>query len=486
MEVINSFEPLSKIQENLKSGKVSVSKLVEDYLEVIRAHNERLNIFNEVFEAEVSEQAKTIDKKISNGNEGELAGLVIGIKDNICYKDHKVSASSKILEGFESLFSATVVDRLLEEDAIIIGRLNCDEFAMGSSNEYSAFGPVKNPFDENRVPGGSSGGAAAAVAAGMCHAALGSDTGGSIRQPAAFCGTIGLKPTYGRVSRYGLIAFGSSFDQIGPITKNPEDAALILKVIAGKDDNDGTASSSEVPDFKKDMAKVAEEDIQMVYLSDCLESTSLDEEVKTEINTVIDRLGKESKIKTQDAELTYLDQMIPVYQILSNAEASSNLARYDGILYGYRSPEAQTLEETVQRSRTEGFGEEVKRRIMLGTFVLSEGYYEAYYSKAQKIRRLVREGLEALLEDNDFIMLPATPSTAFKIGEKGDITSIYWEDIFTIPASLAGFPAITIPIGTNQEGMPFSIQLIGYYFDEGRLLGFAEKIRSFSQFNKNI
>jgi len=486
MEAVNSFPTLSALQASVKSGHHTVNQVVETCLGRIAADNDRLNIFNEVFESEALEWAQAIDRKMEAGAAGKLAGLVIGIKDNICYKGHRVTASSKMLEGFESLYSATVVEHLLAEDAIIIGRLNCDEFAMGSSNEYSAYGPVRNPWDETCVPGGSSGGSAAAVAAGMCRAALGSDTGGSIRQPAAFCGVAGLKPTYGRVSRYGLIAFGSSFDQIGPLAHSVEDTAAILEVIAGHDAYDGTVSTRSVPAYTEvfnNQADHKEQNVNIAYLTDCLESKSLNPHIQEALKKLIHELDARQNMKTRAAELAYLDQMIPVYQILSNAEASSNLARYDGILYGYRSPEAEHLEETVLKSRTEGFGEEVKRRIMLGTFVLSEGYYEAYYSKAQKIRRLVKESLENLLQDNDFIVLPATPSTAFPIGGKADITAIYWEDIFTIPASLAGLPAISVPIGTNEAGLPLSIQVIGNHFEESKLLQFANQISKHSNFN---
>ncbi len=481
MKVQNSSENLAVLQDMLQSGEMDVPQVLQGYLDKIEELNPKLNIFNEVYKEEAKAQAADVEEKIKNGNAGKLAGLVIGIKDNICYKGHLVTASSKILDQFESLYSATVVERLLAEDAIIIGRLNCDEFAMGSSNEYSANGPVKNPLDETRVPGGSSGGAAASVTANMCHAALGSDTGGSIRQPASFSGNIGLKPTYSRVSRYGLIAFGSSFDQIGPITKSIEDSGKILEVIAGADQYDGTASNKPVPDYTSHIGIYqGKKGFKVAYFNDCFGSENLDASIKKASEDLIQRMKEAEVVSVQETKLAYLNQMIPVYQILSNAEASSNLSRYDGILYGHRSDEAQSLEETILKSRTEGFGDEVKRRIMLGTFVLSEGYYEAYYSKAQKIRRLVKENLESALEVNDFIVLPSTPTTAFKIGEKEDVTALYSEDIFTIPASLAGLPAISVPIGTNDEGMPFSIQIIGNHFDEGKLLGFAKTLREHS------
>lgn len=473
MTGIPSFPPLRELQEQLNTNTVTCRQLVDQCLKPIKANNDRLNCFREVFANEALERADAIDSRLESGNAGQLAGLVIGIKDNICYRGHRVEASSLILEGFESLFSATVVERLLEKDAIIIGRLNCDEFAMGSSNEQSAFGPVLNPLDESRVPGGSSGGPAAAVAAGMCHATLGSDTGGSIRQPAAFCGTIGLKPTYGRVSRHGLIAFGSSFDQIGPITQYISDSAAILEVIAGGDEHDATASSKEVPAYSAGLQQHKQEPWKVASLQDCFSPENLDKAIREGLENYLESLTSKGVIEYDYANMAYLDQMIPTYQILSNAEASSNLARYDGILYGYRSPEAEDLNDTVIKSRTEGFGAEVKRRIMLGTFVLSEGYQEAYYTKAQKIRNLIKQGIEQLLEKHDFLMLPATPNTAFQLGGKTEITEMYNEDIFTIPASLGGFPAISFPVGNHTNGMPFSVQVIGKHFDESNLLKFS-------------
>lgn len=466
---------LGDLQHQLQNGHTTCRNVVEAFLEQIKAHNDRINCFREVFEQEALEQADVIDHRIKSRSPGKLVGLVIGLKDNICYRNHRVEASSYILEGFESLFSATVVDRLLAEDAIIIGRLNCDEFAMGSSNENSAFGLVRNPKDENRVPGGSSGGSAAAVAAGMCQAALGSDTGGSIRQPAAFCGTVGLKPTYGRVSRYGLIAFGSSFDQIGPVTHSVEDCAAIMEVIAGQDDHDATASSSAVSNYTTGLGQVQEKPWHVALLKDCLLPENVQPEIKEGLESLATSLDSEAIIDYTYANLSYLDQMIPTYQILSNAEASSNLSRYDGILFGYRSPNSEDLNDAIIKSRTEGFGAEVKRRIMLGTFVLSEGYQDAYYNKAQKLRNLIKQGLDQLLANHDFLMLPATPNTAFTIGGKPDLTAMYNEDLFTIPASLGGFPAITLPVGEDSNGLPYSVQIIGKHFDEYKLLNFSHK-----------
>jgi aspartyl-tRNA(Asn)/glutamyl-tRNA(Gln) amidotransferase subunit A len=402
------------------------------------------------------------------------AGLVIGIKDNICYKDHEVSAASKILEGFESLYSATAVQRLLEEDAIIIGRLNCDEFAMGSTNENSAFGSVRNPINEEHVPGGSSGGAAAAVRAGLCWGALGSDTGGSVRQPASLTGIVGLKPTYGRISRYGLIAFASSFDQIGVLAQNTPDAGRILEVIAGPDDYDSTTTSAPVPNLSS--VSPSKKKHNIAYLTDCLEHDHLQDDIKTATHELIDQLQSAGHQVT-GVDFPYIDHVVPTYYILSTAEASSNLARYDGIHYGYRTPNANNLDETYELSRSEGFGKEVKRRIMLGTFVLSAGYYEAYFGKAQKARRLIAEKTGEILEEHDFIVLPTTPSTAPEIGDHTkDPVTMYLSDIFTVQANLSGLPAITVPLSTDSNGLPFGIQLIGNKHCEKQLLSFARQL----------
>ena len=380
---MKAYSSLSEIRSDLNNNTISCVELVRSY--VSRIHDKRdLNIFLEVFENSALEKAKSIDEKIKSKTAGKLAGMVIALKDNLCYKGHKVSASSKILDGFESLYNATVVERLLAEDAIIIGRCNCDEFAMGSSNENSAFGNVLNPLDTKSVPGGSSGGSAAAVAADLCLAALGTDTGGSIRQPASFCGVVGYKPTYGRVSRYGAIAYASSFDQIGPLTKNMGDAALIMEVMSGKDEYDSTASSKAVPEFSKEINNKPST-LRIAYLKDCLESNGLDPEIKARITEIIAKLKAEGHT-VEAVDFPYLDYLVPTYYVLTTAEASSNLARFDGINFGYRSKNATDLESTYKKSRSEGFGAEVKRRIMLGTFVLSSGYYDAYYSKGQKVR----------------------------------------------------------------------------------------------------
>jgi len=473
---LKNFSSLSEIQASLSEGSVSCKSLVSYYLDRIENHKD-LNIYLEVFSEEAQTQAQKVDLKLQQGTAGRLAGMVIALKDNICYKGHRVSASSKILEGFESLYSATVVERLLAEDAIIIGRLNCDEFAMGSSNENSAFGPVKNPHNSSKVAGGSSGGSAAAVAADLCQVALGSDTGGSIRQPAAFCGVVGLKPTYARVSRFGLIAYASSFDQIGPLTKSIEDAAIVTEIIAGKDENDSTSSSVSVSNFSNLEGSVEKKHI--AYFKEYIDTPGLDPEIKENFLQLIESLRAEGHT-VEEQSFSHLDVIIPTYYILTTAEASSNLARFDGVHFGYRSPNAHDLESTYKMSRTEGFGEEVKLRIMLGTFVLSSGYYDAYYTKAQKVRRLIQERTKAVFEQFEFILMPTTPNTAFDIGLKNeDPTIAYLEDIYTVHANLAGVPAISLPLWKSKKNMPIGIQLMAPAFKEQDLLTFSKYLMKF-------
>ena len=472
---MEGFSSLSQIQVALFDGNIILPDLVTDYLKRIEERKD-LNAFLEVFSNEAKSAAFIIQEKISAGTSGKLAGMVIGIKDNICYTNHKVSASSRILNDYISPFSATVVERLLAEDAIIIGRLNCDEFAMGASNESSYYGPVHNYADFTKVSGGSSGGAAVAVQANLCLAALGTDTGGSVRQPASFSGVVGLKPTYGRVSRHGIIAYASSFDQVGPITQSVDDAALLLEIIAGADQYDCTASSISVPAYSQIQPQTAKKKI--AYLSEALHSKGLDFEVKEAFERSIERLKTEGHT-VEPVSFELLEYVVPTYYILTMAEASSNLARYDGVHYGYRSAKASDLETTYKRSRSEGFGSEVKRRIILGTFVLSAGYYDAYYAKAQKVRRLIREKTDDILSEFDFIMLPTAPTPAFTIGEASkDPVVNYLADIFTVQASLAGVPAISLPAGNNRTGLPLGIQFLGKRFEEGSLLSFSKSIET--------
>jgi aspartyl-tRNA(Asn)/glutamyl-tRNA(Gln) amidotransferase subunit A len=466
------YSSLDEIKRELQSSKITVEVLVKDYLAQIRS-NAHLNAFNEVFEQEALSRSKTIDERIKTGTAGRLAGMVIAIKDNICYKGHQVSASSRILKDFTSIYSSTIVERLLAEDAIIIGRCNCDEFAMGASNENSYYGPVKNYADETKVSGGSSGGSAVAVQAGMCHAAIGTDTGGSVRQPASFCGLIGLKPTYGTISRHGIIAYASSFDQVGPITRSIEDAALLLEIMAGTDDYDSTLAQTPVPSYSGKLSASSSKK-KIAYLQEALSSPGVDQEVKSKLVEYIDKLRAEGHI-VQPIAFEYLDYIVPAYYILAMAEASSNLARYDGVHYGYRSPAATDLQSTYKRSRSEGFGKEVKRRIMLGTFVLSAGYYDAYYAKAQKVRRLIKEKTDSLLQEYDFILTPTAPEPAFAIGKtEKDPVVMYLYDIFTVQASLAGVPAISLPAGNNNKGLPLGLQLLTKRFAEQELLNFSK------------
>jgi aspartyl-tRNA(Asn)/glutamyl-tRNA(Gln) amidotransferase subunit A len=465
------YTNLSAIQADVQQGKTSVLKLVEAYLQQIEQHR-HLNAFLEVFTEEALSRASETDSKIKSGKAGKLAGMVLAIKDNICYKGHKVSASSKILEGFTSIYSSTIIERLLAEDAIIIGRTNSDEFAMGGSNETSHYGPVKNYLDNTKVPGGSSGGAAVAVQAGMCHAAIGTDTGGSVRQPAAFCGSIGLRPTYGRISRHGIIAYASSFDQVGPLAKSVEDVALLLEVMDGADEYDATISHAPVPEYSKDLSFSGKK--RIAYISEALDSPGVDPEIKQLLLDHIEQLKKDGHT-VEPVSFKYMDYVVPTYYILTMAEASSNLARFDGVHYGYRSPNATDLESTYKKSRSEGFGKEVKRRIMLGTFVLSSGYYDAYYAKAQKIRRMIRDKTVEILHDYDFILSPTTPTPAFNIGENmKDPIVMYLEDIFTVQAALAGIPAISLPLGNNAAGLPLALQLSAQTFNETGLLKFSK------------
>ncbi|AOM76956.1 Asp-tRNA(Asn)/Glu-tRNA(Gln) amidotransferase subunit GatA [Pedobacter steynii] len=467
---MKKYSSLSEIQSLIAQKKLSLSELLDHYFKQIESH-QHLNAFNEVFFYSAAAQAKAVQEKIDLGTAGKLAGMVIGIKDNISYKDHEVTASSKMLEGFISPYSSTVAERLIAEDAIIIGRLNCDEFAMGGSNETSYYGVVKNAADTSRVAGGSSGGSAVAVQADLCLSALGTDTGGSVRQPAAFCGCIGLKPTYGRISRYGVIAYASSFDQVGTITSSVSDAAILLQVLAGADDYDSTVSQKAVPDYAAGLLTGGVKKIAV--LKETLESEALDPAIKASILQAIERFKSQGHT-VEYVSFDLLDYLVPAYYVLTTAEASSNLSRYDGVHYGHRNTEAANLNDLYKTSRAEGFGEEVKRRILLGTFVLSAGYYDAYYQKAQQVRRLIREKMEQLLVDFDVILSPVTPTPAFKIGENiEDPLVMYMADIFTVLASLTGIPAIAIPLGNNQEGLPLSLQLMAKHFKEQELLSLS-------------
>ena len=476
------FPSIEKYHAQLKEGKTTCLQAVEHFLQRIKKTN-HLNAFIEVYASEALQKAKELDeKRISNNilEEKPLAklhGVIIGLKDVICYKDHRLSAASKILENFCSVYSATAVERLLAEEAIIIGNLNCDEFAMGSTNENSYYGKVLNALDETRVPGGSSGGPAVAVQAGLCMVALGSDTGGSVRQPADFCGIIGLKPTYGRISRYGLIAYASSFDQIGIFGNNISDIGRILEIIAGPDEFDSTASQKKVESYSSSLAN--HKKYRFAYFNQALDHPALDKEIGSYIKKTITQLKDEGH-KVSALEFDLIDYIVPAYYILTTAEASSNLSRYDGVRFGYRTPEPHTdLTEFYKLTRSEGFGKEVKRRIMLGTFVLSAGYYDAYYTRAQKVRKLLREKIEKIFQNYDFIILPTSPSTAFKIGEKmNDPVAMYLADIYTVLANLVSVPAISLPLFKHSNGMPFGLQLMANRFDELPLLKMSQQLIS--------
>jgi aspartyl-tRNA(Asn)/glutamyl-tRNA(Gln) amidotransferase subunit A len=442
---------------------------VQHYITAIH-QNKHLNCYLEVFEQQALERAAKLD---SQPISGRLHGVVVGIKDNICYKGHRASASSKILENFISLYSATAVERLEQEGAIIIGRLNCDEFGMGSSNENSAFGPVLNPNDNTRVAGGSSGGSAAAVKAGLCMAALGSDTGGSVRLPADFCGVIGYKPSYGRVSRYGLMAYGSSFDQIGVLSNTIEDTAAILETVAGPDEFDSTSLQVKMEPVELGNDKK----YRIAYFPEWIEHESIDPEISAQLKDYIHILENNGHNVTP-VSFSFTDFIVPTYYILTTAEASSNLARYDGARFGYQSQKnSDNLYSFYQKNRTEGFGKEVKRRIMLGTFVLSTGYYDAYFTKAQQVRQQLKEQTNLIFRDYDFILAPNAPGIAYKLGEKNkDPLAMYMGDIFTVFANLTGVPAISLPVFKHSSNLPFGLQLLSSPQNEVSLLRFSHQL----------
>jgi aspartyl-tRNA(Asn)/glutamyl-tRNA(Gln) amidotransferase subunit A len=475
LQTVSELYPsYTALREQLLSKQTSCESVVNAYLHNIDAAKS-LNAFITVFREQALERARALDKKLASGESvGKLFGLPIAIKDNIAVKGEKLTCASNILSNFTSIYSATVIDRLIDADAILIGKTNMDEFAMGSSNENSAFGAVKNPLDQTLVPGGSSGGSAAAVAANCALVALGSDTGGSVRQPASFCNVVGLKPTYGRVSRYGLVAFGSSFDQIGILSKTVEDAALVLEVIAGEDAYDSTSSNQRVPDYSREMnfrnVKIG---LPKEFFSDALDKN-------------IESLVKAQLLWLKDKGATFVEISLPhseyalaAYYILATAEASSNLSRFDGARYGFRAEGVKDLAEMYVRSRSEGFGAEVKRRIMLGTYVLSAGYYDAYYKKAQQVRRLIREDYVKAFETVDVIAGPTSPFPPFPLGEKtADPLQMYLSDIYTVPMNLAGVPAISVPAGLDSQGFPVGIQFVGNLFDESTLFAVSNAIQT--------
>ncbi len=453
-----------QIAQEIKEGKTTAVNTVLESLKVIKELNPKINAFLEVFEEEALNKAKEIDAKPLD-KRGLLAGVPVAIKDNILYKGHKASCASKMLENFVAPYNSSVVEKLLKEDAIIIGRTNMDEFAMGSSNENSAFGAVKNPHDLTRVPGGSSGGSAAAVASGMVSVALGSDTGGSVRQPSAFCGVCGVKPTYGSVSRYGLIAFASSLDQIAPITLDSTDNAFILSIISAEDKKDSSYTKPFV--LKEENVK----DITIGIPTDFL--AGLNDEILSAVNKAKETFIKQG-LKVKEISLPYAKYSSPCYYILAGSEASSNLARFDGLRYGFSDKTAKDLEETYLKDRA-AFGPEVKRRIMTGTYCLGSAHAQDYYLQAQKVKEIIKEDFQRAFKEVDVILTPTSPSTAFKIGEKiNNILDLYLADLYTVPANMAGLPALSIPFGKDKNNLPIGVQLYGNYFDENKLYGLAK------------
>lgn len=461
-----------ELQEKLKNKELKITDITKAYVDRINEKEKDVQAFVTVLADEALKQAEDIEKKVESGEiTGEFAGIPIGIKDNMCTKGVKTTCSSKMLENFVSPYDATVIEKLNKENIIDLGKLNMDEFAMGGSTEYSYFTKTRNPWDLNKVPGGSSGGSAAAVAANLVPWALGSDTGGSIRQPSSFCGVVGLKPTYGLVSRYGLVAFASSLDQIGPITKDVRDCANLLNLIAGHDEKDTTSSKRE----KIDYTKCLKNDVKGLKIGVPKEffGEGINEEVKASLEKAIEKY-KELGAEVEEFSLDIAQYALATYYIIACAEASSNLGRFDGIRYTYRTPEYKNLKEIYKKSRSEGFGSEVKRRIILGTYVLSSGYYDAYYKKAQQVRTLVMNEFNKGFERYDVILTPTSPTVAFDIGSKSNNPlEMYLADICTVSVNIAGLPGISIPCGVDKEGMPIGMQLIGNKFAEETILNAA-------------
>ena len=473
MEVLD--RSIFELHNMLKNREITSQELTNKFLEKIENLNKKINAYITICEDIAIEQSKKADEKIKNGNISYLTGIPLSIKDLICTKGIRTTCGSKMLNNYIPTYNATVYEKLLEQNIVTLGKVNMDEFAMGSSNETSYFGPVRNPHDLERVPGGSSGGSAASVAANMCAASLGSDTGGSIRQPASFCGVVGLKPTYGRVSRYGLVAFASSLDQIGPITKNVEDCAILIQAISGYDEKDSTSVNIEVPDYLKDLKKESLKGLKIGVPKEYF-IAGINEEVEKCIKQTLNILEKEGA-EIIEISLPHTEYAVATYYIIAPAEASSNLARYDGVKFGYRAENYEDLLDMYKKTRAEGFGDEVKRRIMIGTYALSSGYYDAYYLKAAKVRNLIKQDFQNAFNVVDVIMCPVSPTTAFKIGEKIDNPlDMYLNDIFTIPVNLAGLPGLSLPAGKDSNNLPIGLQIIGNYFQENKLLNIAYNV----------
>ena len=473
-----------ELKEKLDKKEITITEITKAYVDRINEKEPEVQAFVTTLTDEALEQAKDVQEKIDNGEiSGDFAGIPIGIKDNMCTKGVKTTCSSKMLENFVSPYNATVVEKLNAENMIDLGKLNMDEFAMGASTEYSAFKKTCNPWNLNKVPGGSSGGSAAAVAAGLVPWALGSDTGGSIRQPASFCGVVGLKPTYGLVSRFGLVAFASSLDQIGPITKDVKDSAMLLNLIAGHDEKDTTSINVE----KKDYTKALKNDVKGLKIGIPKEyfGEGINPEVKKALETAIEEYKSIGAI-VEECSVPIAEYALATYYIIACAEASSNLGRFDGIRYGYRTPNFENLKDIFVNSRTEGFGEEVKRRIILGTYVLSSGYYDAYYKKAQQVRTLVKKEFDKAFEKYDVLITPTSPTVAFDIGQRSNNPlEMYLADICTVSLNIAGLPGISIPCGVDSTGMPIGMQIIGKHFDEETILNAAYTYEQKIKFREN-
>ena len=473
-----------ELKEKLDKNELTISEITKAYVNRINEKEPEVNAFITRLTEEALEKAEQIEEKVKKGEiSSEYAGIPIGIKDNLCTKGVRTTCASKMLENFIAPYNATVIEKLNDENLISLGKLNMDEFAMGSSTEYSAFQKTKNPWNLNKVPGGSSGGSAAAVAANLVPWALGSDTGGSIRQPASLCGVVGLKPTYGLVSRYGLVAFASSLDQIGPITKDVKDAAILLNMITGHDEKDTTS----IPFEKKDYVQALKNSVEGLKIGVPKEffGEGINEEVKKALEKAIEKYKSMGAV-VEECSVPIAEYSLATYYIIACAEASSNLGRFDGIRYGYRSKEAENLKDTFVNSRTEAFGAEVKRRIILGTYVLSSGYYDAYYKKAQQVRTLVKKEFEKAFEKYDILLTPTSPVTAFEIGQKSNNPlEMYLADICTVSVNVAGLPGISIPCGVDSQGMPIGMQLIGKHFDEETILNAAYTYEQAIKFREN-
>ncbi len=474
---VETPKTLAELRAEIAAGRTKATDLAAGYYERIEKINPRLNVYLSLTKERALEQAERVDALAAKGDPlPPLAGIPVGIKDVLVMKGAPATAGSKILQGYHPPYDATAVTRLEAAGAVLLGKINCDEFAMGSSNENSAYGPVRNPVDPERVPGGSSGGSAAAVAANMAVATLGTDTGGSIRQPASFCGVVGVLPTYGRVSRYGLIAFASSLDRVGPFAGNVRDAATLLGIIAGQDAHDATSSPAPVEDYAAESDKPAEG--LKIGVPDEYFAEGLDPEVRAAIEKGIDAL-KAAGCTIKRVSLPHTKYAIPTYYLVATAEASANLARFDGVRYGYRSPQSATLSDMYSHSRDEGFGAEVKRRILLGTYALSAGYYDAYYLKAQQVRRLLAEEFLRAFNEVDAIVTPTSPVPAFKLGEKsGDPLAMYLADIYTVTASLAGLCGVTVPCGATSAGLPVGMQVLGAHFKEANAFRVARAVEA--------